>query len=396
MPAQSHITMPLMSRPPPRWDIFCRVIDNYGDVGVCWRLATQLADRLRTKRLEASKSQLQPSIRLWLDNTSSLSWMAPFGHPGVQVLPWQDAPGDGPMADGVIEAFGCELPEIVRQALVRRACDTPTPCAHTTLAWINLEYLCAEAYVERSHGLPSPVLAGAGSGLVKHFFYPGFKPGTGGLLREPDLQMRQAAFRPSDWLQAKQIPIHEHEIRISLFCYEPQVLATWLQACAQGTQPMRLLVTSGRAHAAMQTACQYLGWPAADAGQQGDLSWHRLPWLTQHDYDHLLWSCDLNFVRGEDSLVRAIWADRPFVWQIYPQEDMAHQAKLRAFMDCAGMSGNWREWHELWNHSGWPNHAPIPPIELSTWQKQAQQFRQKLLMQDDLLTQLLRFVANQR
>jgi hypothetical protein len=21
------------------WDIFCRVIDNFGDIGVCWRLA---------------------------------------------------------------------------------------------------------------------------------------------------------------------------------------------------------------------------------------------------------------------------------------------------------------------------------------------------------------------
>ncbi|MBY0444112.1 MAG: elongation factor P maturation arginine rhamnosyltransferase EarP, partial [Burkholderiales bacterium] len=26
-----------------RWDIFCRVIDNYGDIGVCWRLARQLS-----------------------------------------------------------------------------------------------------------------------------------------------------------------------------------------------------------------------------------------------------------------------------------------------------------------------------------------------------------------
>ena len=27
------------------WDLFCRVIDNHGDLGVCWRLARDLAAR---------------------------------------------------------------------------------------------------------------------------------------------------------------------------------------------------------------------------------------------------------------------------------------------------------------------------------------------------------------
>ena len=62
----------------------------------------------------------------------------------------------------------------------------------------------------------------------------------------------------------------------------------------------------------------------------------RLPWLTQADFDHLLWACDLNFVRGEDSLVRAAWAGAPFVWQVYPQHDGAHAAKVEALL--AGMA----------------------------------------------------------
>ena len=58
-----------------------------------------------------------------------------------------------------------------------------------------------------------------------------------------------------------------------------------------------------------------------------------MPFVAQDDYDRLLWSCDLNFVRGEDSFVRAQWAAKPMIWQIYPQSDNAHRAKLDAFLD---------------------------------------------------------------
>jgi uncharacterized repeat protein (TIGR03837 family) len=57
-----------------------------------------------------------------------------------------------------------------------------------------------------------------------------------------------------------------------------------------------------------------------------------MPFLPQARYDELLWACDCNFVRGEDSFVRAQWAARPFVWQIYPQQERAHWRKLDAFL----------------------------------------------------------------
>jgi uncharacterized repeat protein (TIGR03837 family) len=60
---------------------------------------------------------------------------------------------------------------------------------------------------------------------------------------------------------------------------------------------------------------------------------HVIPFIAQDDHDKLLWSCDINFVRGEDSSVRAQWAARPFVWHLYPQSEQAHLAKLRAFTD---------------------------------------------------------------
>ena len=80
-----------------------------------------------------------------------------------------------------------------------------------------------------------------------------------------------------------------------------------------------------------------------------------LPFVEQERYDELLWACDVNCVRGEDSCVRAQWAAKPFVWQIYPQHDAVHWQKLQAFLNlyCAplsaaasqAMQGMWREWN---------------------------------------------------
>ena len=87
----------------------------------------------------------------------------------------------------VIEAFGCDPPRRFVEQMAER---------FRRRAWINLEYLSAEALRERSHGLPSPQWQGAGRGLTKWFFYPGFTPATGGLLREPGLLARARRLRP--------------------------------------------------------------------------------------------------------------------------------------------------------------------------------------------------------
>ena len=219
------------------WDIFCRVIDNYGDVGVCWRLATDLASR-------------GEQVRLWLDDVSALTWMAPDGCPGVTVMDWNSAPQTTGLAVGdvLIEAFGCEV-----DARFLAACAQRSLATGYQGAWINLEYLSAEMYVERCHGLASPVLAGPGVGLSKHFFYPGFTPATGGLLREPALAARQASFDRDAWLRQHAINATGERL-ISLFCYEPAALQTLLEQLALDVQPTRLLVTPGRASAGFRSS----------------------------------------------------------------------------------------------------------------------------------------------
>ena len=170
------------------WDIFCKVIDNHGDIGVSWRVSRELAQRGQ-------------QVRLWVDDASALAWMAPAGAPGVEVLDWDvHSPAAVEPGQVVVEAFGCHL-TLPFQAAITAA----THARGRQPAWINLEYLTAESFAERTHGLPSPVLAGPAAGLVKHFFYPGFTPRTGGLPREKDLLERQGAFDPGQWLHEQGI-----------------------------------------------------------------------------------------------------------------------------------------------------------------------------------------------
>jgi uncharacterized repeat protein (TIGR03837 family) len=123
------------------------------------------------------------------------------------------------------------------------------------------------------------------------------------------------------------------------------------------------------------------------------LSIHEQPYMPQTQYDALLRSCDVNFVRGEDSLVRALWAGRAFVWHIYPQADGAHAAKLDAFLDWMDAPPDWREFHHVWNGL---SCAPLPPINAPGWGACTQAARARLRRQADLLTQLLDFVEEKR
>jgi uncharacterized repeat protein (TIGR03837 family) len=370
----------LSPEPRPLWDVFCRVIDNLGDIGVCWRFCANLAERGQ-------------AVRLWIDAPEALAWMAPGALEGrvahVQVLHWTEPlpesllPPCAP-AEVWVEAFGCDPAAEWMAWLATRVAG-----GHRQPVWLNLEYMSAESYVERCHGLPSPIFTGPLSGLTKWFFYPGFTGATGGLLREPDLMAERARFKPDWWLAANQLPADPGLRRISLFCYEPGPLGQVLQEVARDAQPGAWLVTQGRAARAMAQAQSAL---AAPLGQV-----QALPPLTQPDFDHLLWSCDLNFVRGEDSLVRALWAGQAFVWHIYPQHDNAHHAKLEAFLDWLQAPASLRQFHRLWNGVMPPDGAVWPGwSEVLAWRDCALLARERLLAQPDLVSQLLEFVSKKR
>ncbi len=329
---------------PTTWDIFCKVVDNFGDAGVCWRLAQILH---REHGLH---------VRLWIDDLATLRALQPaldVAAPlqqldDITVCRWQDAT---PLPEGaavVIEAFGCGLPDTYVAAM---AANTRPPL------WIVLEYLSAESWVDEHHGLssPHPRLP-----LPRYFFFPGFTSATGGLLREVDLLSRRAAFdaiafwRGMGFKDGGFTDVAENALTVSLFAYADAPVAELLAAMAGDAKPVVVALPGA---ALLPAVRSFFAAEADDCGpwRRGALELRALPFLPQARYDELLWACDLNFVRGEDSFVRAQWAARPLVWQPYRQDDGAHQRKLQAFLTrydkglapaaAAALGEFWRCWN---------------------------------------------------
>ncbi|UVH50618.1 elongation factor P maturation arginine rhamnosyltransferase EarP [Pseudomonas sp. CBS] len=304
-----------------RWDIFCSVVDNYGDIGVTWRLARQLVEEHGC------------AVRLWVDDLRAFERMCPEidvqvnqqWREGVDVRYW---PSDWPAteaADVVIAAFACQLPPDYMEAMAAR---------ERTPLWMNLDYLSAEDWVVGCHGLPSVKF----KGVQKYFFFPGFRPGTGGLLREDGLLEQRDAFQQDaiarqHFLQALGVFPAAGARLMSLFAYENAGLASWLDVLAADGRTTHLLVPEGRILGDVQRWLGVESLSVGDVLQREALTVQVLPFVRQEQYDRLLWCCDFNAVRGEDSFVRAQWAGRPLLWHIYRQDEDIHLDKLDAFLE---------------------------------------------------------------
>jgi uncharacterized repeat protein (TIGR03837 family) len=355
------------------WDIFCRVIDNYGDIGICWRLARQLV------------AEQGRHVRLWVDDLGSLKPLCPEidasldaqSAQGVEVRHWRsDFSAERP-ADVVIEAFACELPDNYLRLMAEAEAK---PC------WINLEYLTAESWAEECHGMasPHPTLP-----LTKYFFFPGFTTGTGGLCREASL------LRERD-CHLERMQAREH-LEISLFCYDTAPVGTLLNALSQLKQPSIVHVPPGKPMSAVMSHLPGNGPWRHDAALI-----QPVPFMPQDEYDRLLWRCDINFVRGEDSFVRAQWAGKPFVWQIYRQDEDAHLIKLNAFLDryCAVMGDNLatatRKMFAAWNDDNGDLRAAFQTFlgNRKTIEATNRAWCRQLASRDDLATALVKFCAS--
>lgn len=353
-----------------RWDIFCKVVDNFGDIGVCWRLARQLqTEHAIDVRLWVDDFQVAQRLIPTLDRTAKIQQIE-----GVYVGHWHALADFSGTADVVIEAFSCGLPETYQSAMQSKQTK-----------WVNLEYLSAEPWVESFHAQFSP----QANGLVRHFYFPGFTAATGGLIREHDLPLPDLAERTNSTYY------------VSLFCYPHAPIRHLLQMMATGNQTIHCYVP---ATTILPLVAEFLGLDNLQVGQivrQGSLTIEVLPFLSQPNYDQLLARCDINFVRGEDSWVRAIWAGKPFIWQPYQQEDAAHLPKLNAFLaqHYQAMPVSQREVVDAM-HLAWLDASFQPAVwerYISSWSAIAlttQQASHALCMQQDLASKLVIFCNN--
>lgn len=381
--------------------IFCKVVDNYGDIGICWRLARQL------------QHEQGVAVTLWVDDLASFQRICPEVMldadlqkiASVTIRHWLSSVCAQDMAftaddisDVVIEFFACDIPPAYIASMVQ---------CHPQPVWLNLEGLTAEEWVEGCHTLPSshPQLP-----LTKYFFFPGFTAKTGGLLCESELSGQRQPFqadakRKADFLSALGLTAAEiASLKVSLFCYAHAPVAQLFDAWQQGDTAITCLVPESVAAQAVQGFFANGSGMSIKAGAvctRGALTIRVLPFITQPDYDKLLWACDLNFVRGEDSFVRAQWANKPFIWHIYPQDENLHHKKLRAFLQAyAQLDDPLSTFSLAWNHalseSGdiagvwtalWPQlHDAMPEIS-----KNSVLWQQKMQKNGDLAANLLRF-----
>jgi uncharacterized repeat protein (TIGR03837 family) len=383
---------------PTSLTIFCKVVDNYGDVGICWRLARQL------------RQEHGIAVTLWIDDLRSFQRICPDvvtgaevqQLAGVTVCHWCNQDGvfsAEDVTDIVIEFFACDIPPGYIAAMAE--CN-PHP------VWLNLEGLTAEGWVEGCHTLPSPHPC---LPLTKYFFFPGFTDKTGGLLRESALEEQRQRFQ-SDQVgmggflaQFGVTPTEMASLKVSLFCYPHAPVLALFDVWQRGDAAITCLVPEG---VAVNTVQAFLGEEAKPGAARtcGALTVRVLPFVPQPDYDKLLWACDLNFVRGEDSFVRAQWAGKPFIWHIYPQDENLHHKKLRAFLQRysadsesqvafslswngaeAGNTEEQADWSVLWRSF----QADMPKIVdgSASWQRQ-------MLANGDLASNLLKFAKTLR
>src|SRR5687768_2010436 len=225
---------PRVPRPPRRFDVFCRVVDNFGDAGVALRLSRQVAD------------EHGADVTLWIDDAAALSRLLGDAvvndgdvHDGVRVRTLAAMQCGVEPAEVVVEAFGCGLPERYLDAM-ERAARAPV--------WIVLEYLTAEAWIDAAHALPSPHPTRA---LRRWFLFPGFSASSGGLLRERGIVERfrgmkdDAQARSDAWTSLGFAPPAHGAIVVSLFCYPSAALPALLDAWRVGTRQVACIVPEG-------------------------------------------------------------------------------------------------------------------------------------------------------
>lgn len=372
---------------PLSFDIFCQVIDNFGDIGVCWRLARQLAQR-PCNAVHSGRH----AVRLWVDDLTRFKTIEPGVNitleqqhiAGVQIIHWRAETPIPVPHDIVIEAFGCNPPPAFIDAMVG-----------TDSLWLNLEYLSAESWIHDFH-LQRSVQE---NGLRKYFFFPGFTPESGGLLRESGLiEQRRAWNAQPAWrntllqscgLDAAGIDaINRGAQLVFVFCYRDAPVQTLINHLAGQPQQSIMLIPEGV-------------YPQAVPPANKRVRIHHTPFVSQTDFDRLLWSSHLNIVRGEDSLVRAMWAARPMIWQPYPQADDTHVLKLDAWLARSGLHADTQALIRSWTVGdlglfeqmfGQHQHADT----WARWVTQSQAWTNELAQYDDLATSIAQFCTRHR
>lgn len=279
-------------------DIFCQVIDNYGDVGVAYRLAREF------KRVYPNKK-----LRFVINQIEELNLIRKSEN--IEVILYKDISKIENSADLIIESFGCEIPKEYMDKALKKS-----------KLIINLEYFSAEKWVDDFH-LQESFLGG---NLKKYFFIPGLSEKSGGILLDNEFLERKKKVEANKEYYLEKFEIKEkYDLIGSVFSYEKN-FDSLIEELKKLNKKVILLILSEKTQ---KNFIKYF-----DNGNNYDkIKFVKLPFFTYDKYEELLALCDFNLVRGEDSFVRALLLGKPFLWHIYPQDENTHIKKLESFLE---------------------------------------------------------------
>ena len=273
-------------------DVFCDVIDNFGDAGVCLRLCRDFSKKNYEVRLFCNNVNILNKITNSEDASNRF----------LSLLSWSDKNMDYSPSEVVIQAFSVRLPDnLIKKIKTRKS------------TVINLEYLTAETFAEDCHKLPSYA-----DGFESFFFFPGFTKKTGGVVIE------------KSFLEKINKTKSKESKNITLFSYENEKVKSVINSLNKEKFILNIFEGKGLNNFNNQLK---LNLTAGDENKLNELTVRVLPMVSQDEYDSYLIDSKLNLVRGEDSIVRAMLTGNPFLWHIYPQEEDVHKDKIEALFD---------------------------------------------------------------
>lgn len=304
-------------------DIFCEIIDNFGDIGVVYRLAKEFKSiyneevniRVFLNRLDEFLSLNKRAKNIGYQKIDGIEYIT-NEYLAKNICTFSPA-------NVIIEAFGCN----VLEGYLEKAKDD-------SALLINLEYLSGESWIDEVHLMESPIGA---KKLKKYFFMPGFKESTGGVIVDKLFLDRKIKVQNDPQIYYKKyLPdlIDKDYFIGTIFSYEKNFLPL-LNVLLKNEKNNCLLVLGEKSQESMRVILKEFNFAEVSNGNFDfeNIKIKFMPFLEQEEYEELINLVHYNFVRGEDSFIRALLTGKPFMWHIYLQDEMAHMDKIDGFIE---------------------------------------------------------------
>lgn len=300
--------------------VLCKVVDNFGDIGVVFRLCRALSELKKNLEIRLVVSNLDSFAKIskGIDSTKTFQEFR-----GWKVFDWNDSAlckkefSKNP-PEFILECFQCGRPEWLEELLF-------SPQFNLNVQIVNVEYLTAESWADDFHLLKS----GTRSAKIKKInFMPGFTKKTGGLILDKNfmrcLSEKKFALNLVKQNLYKKILSEDFSdsFKILIFSYPKNF--DFLASAIKEFSFLKKIIVFVASGAGADSAKISL--------KKFKVDFVCLPFMQQEVWDAFLSLMDFSFVRGEDSFSRCCLFGNPFIWNIYPQEEEFHIVKLNAFL----------------------------------------------------------------